>query len=99
MNGVARMASRRILYVGLVVVSAALVSTAGAADPAPRTVPAVADTMKFFPTQKDVEFETPKASEFAKCKVEKEIKTLLVESCDSSMRTFKEENRISLNDN
>jgi hypothetical protein len=32
-------------------------------------------------------------------KIEKEIKTLLIESCDNSMRTFKEENRISLNDN
>lgn len=32
-------------------------------------------------------------------KIEKEIKTLLVDSCDSSMRTFREENRISLNDN
>ena len=32
-------------------------------------------------------------------KIEKEIKTTLIESCDSSMRTFREENRISLNDN
>jgi hypothetical protein len=32
-------------------------------------------------------------------KIEKEIKSLLVESCDKSMRTFKEDNRISLNDN
>lgn len=32
-------------------------------------------------------------------KIEKEIKNLLIESCDNSMRTFKEENRISLNDN
>ena len=32
-------------------------------------------------------------------KIEKEIKNSLIESCDSSMRTFREENRISLNDN
>ena len=32
-------------------------------------------------------------------KIEKEIKTTLIESCDSSMRTVREETRISLNDN
>lgn len=32
-------------------------------------------------------------------KIEKEIKNTLIESCDNSMRTFREENRISLNDN
>ena len=32
-------------------------------------------------------------------KIEKDIKTLLVDSCEKSMRTFKEDNRISLNDN
>ena len=32
-------------------------------------------------------------------KIEKEIKNILIDSCDSSMRTFREENRISLNDN
>ncbi len=32
-------------------------------------------------------------------KIEGEIKNLLIDSCDSSMRTFKEENRISLNEN
>ena len=32
-------------------------------------------------------------------KIEREIKTLLIDSCDKSMRTFKEDNRISLNDN
>jgi dynein heavy chain len=32
-------------------------------------------------------------------KIEKEIKNNLIESCDNSMKTFREENRISLNDN
>ena len=36
--------------------------------------PSVADTMKFVPRQKDVEYETPKPAEFAKCKVEVERK-------------------------
>ena len=36
--------------------------------------PTVADTMKFVPRQKDVEYETPKAAEYAKCKVEVERK-------------------------
>jgi hypothetical protein len=32
-------------------------------------------------------------------KIERDIKNMLVDSCDKSMRTFKEDNRISLNDN
>ena len=32
-------------------------------------------------------------------RVENQIKDKLVESCDKSMKTFKEENRISLNEN
>ncbi len=32
--------------------------------------PAVSETMKFLPKQRDVEYETPKPDEYAKCKVE-----------------------------
>lgn len=42
---------------------------AGAAPP-----PEVKDTMAFVPKQKDVEYETPKPAEYAKCKVELERK-------------------------
>ncbi len=31
-------------------------------------------------------------------KIERDIKGRLIESCENSMKTFKEENRISLND-
>lgn len=44
-------------------------SMAGAAPP-----PEVKDTMAFVPKQKDVEYETPKPAEYAKCKVELERK-------------------------
>jgi len=66
------MTSRNFRYVGLVgllVTSSSFVSMVGAAEP-----PTVAQTMAIHPQQKDVEYETPKESEFAKCKIEVEKK-------------------------
>ncbi|HEY0983172.1 MULTISPECIES: thioredoxin-like domain-containing protein [unclassified Schlesneria] len=61
------MTSQSFRLMALLVASSAMGSSAWAADP-----PKVADTMAFVPRQKDVEFETPKPADYAKCKVEVE---------------------------
>ena len=66
------MTSRSLNYARLCLVFSAITSTVAAADPT--EPPSVAKTMVFLPIQKDVEIETPKPSEFAKCKVEAERK-------------------------
>ena len=63
------MTSRKTCLLGLVVACSTFGSLGWAADP-----PKVADTMAFVPRQKDVEIETPKPADFAKCKVEVERK-------------------------
>ncbi len=55
----------------------------------PRNMP------EFFESQE----KCRKTTQESLSKIEKEIKNILIESCDNSMRTFREENRISLNDN
>lgn len=59
------MTSQRVQLWGLLVACSTLSSSIWAADPPP-----VSTTMAFTPRQKDVEYETPKQAEYAKCKVE-----------------------------
>ena len=60
----------RWAWIGMLLVGAGWSSeTTWAAPP-----PAVKETMAFLPKQKDVEYETPKPDEYAKCKVELERK-------------------------
>jgi len=61
------MTSQNVRVWILLAASTVMSNSAWAADP-----PKVADTMAFVPRQKDVEFETPKPADFAKCKVEVE---------------------------
>ena len=61
------MTSQNVRVWILLAASTVIGNSAWAADP-----PKVADTMAFVPRQKDVEFETPKPADFAKCKVEVE---------------------------
>ena len=61
------MTSQNVSVWILLAASTVMSNSAWAADP-----PKVADTMAFVPRQKDVEFETPKPADFAKCKVEVE---------------------------
>ena len=61
------MTSQNVRVWILLAASTVMGNSAWAADP-----PKVADTMAFVPRQKDVEIETPKPADFAKCKVEVE---------------------------
>lgn len=63
------MTSRNVCLIGMCLGTAILGRALVAADP-----PTVAYTMGIVPSQKDVEFETPKPAEFAKCKVDVERK-------------------------
>jgi len=64
------MTSQKLRFLGVLAACATVgMSALNAAE-----APSVADTMKFVPRQKDVEYETPKPAEFAKCKVEVERK-------------------------
>jgi len=63
-------ARMRMGWIGLLLVGVSGLSSQTAAAPPP----AVKETMAFVPKQKDVEFETPKPDEYAKCKVELEKK-------------------------
>ena len=63
------MTSQKLWISGLVFACSTFASAIAAAE-----APTVAYTMGFVPSQKDVEFETPKPSEFAKCKVDVERK-------------------------
>ena len=61
------MNSQKLRLLGLLVMHATAGTLVSAAE-----APKVADTMAFVPRQKDVEYETPKPTEYAKCKVEVE---------------------------
>ena len=63
------MTSQEMRFLSLLAACATFANLAWAAE-----APKVADTMAFVPRQKDVEYETPKPAEFAKCKVEVERK-------------------------
>jgi thiol-disulfide isomerase/thioredoxin len=69
LNGVAKMTSQRFLCACLLGVFSPFASVIFAAE-----LPTVAETMRIHPKQKDVEYETPKESEYSKCKVEVEKK-------------------------
>jgi len=60
----------RLAWVGVLMIGAGWFPSVTRAAPPP----AVKDTMAFLPKQKDVEYETPKPDEYAKCKVELERK-------------------------
>ena len=59
----------RVCVMGLAAVAVATETSVIAAQTA-----SVKDTLAFTPKQQDVEYETPKPDEFAKCKVEAERK-------------------------
>jgi TolA-binding protein/peroxiredoxin len=63
------MTSQKLRLFGLLLACSGLGSTIQAADPS-----TLEKTMAFTPRQKDVEYESPKPAEFAKCKVEIERK-------------------------
>ncbi len=63
------MAAQQLWFLSLLA-AGSMIATAMGADEAPT----VAKTMTVTPTQKDVEYETPKPAEFAKCKLEVERK-------------------------
>ncbi len=69
-KGVAGMASQKLCLIGAFVTASAIANISHGDTPPP----SVADTMAYKPSQKDVEYETPKPAEFAKCKVEVERK-------------------------
>ena len=60
----------RLAWIGVLMVGAGWIPSETRAAPPP----AVKETMAFLPKQKDVEYETPKPDEYAKCKVELERK-------------------------
>ena len=60
----------RLVWVGVLMIGTGWVPSETRAAPPP----AVKETMAFLPKQKDVEYETPKLDEYAKCKVELERK-------------------------
>ena len=60
----------RLAWVGVLMIGAGWIPSETRAAP----TPAVKETMAFLPKQKDVEYETPKPDEYAKCKVELERK-------------------------
>lgn len=68
-EGEARMTSQKLWLSGVMLAFSIVGNAFGAAEP-----PTVAYTMGILPSQKDVEYETPKQSEFAKCKVDVERK-------------------------